>query len=274
MKPLVEATVFDETGSMRATFFNQPWLAQRYKPGTRLVLHGRTTERGTFNVSHHALGTDLGAEEAGAPDAAGGEIAHYPASEGVSSTQILTLVQSARDALADVPEALSASAQGAGAVCPTGRARWRRCTSRVPREEREEGRERLAFEELLLTQLVFLRRRAAGHARRDAPALTQAPSLSERWLSDELPFELTGDQRRAIETIGEDLARERAMQRLLTGRGRQRQDGGRRVGAAARGRARAAGRADGADGDARRAAFRDAAEAARRRARRPCGAHC
>jgi len=216
MKPLVEATVFDETGSMRATFFNQPWLAQRYKPGTRLVLHGRTTERGTFNVSHHALGTDLGAEEAGAPDAAGGEIAHYPASEGVSSTQILTLVQSVRDALADVPEALSASARvgerlpdRAGALAAMHYARSSR--------EREEGRERLAFEDLLLTQLVFLRRRAARHARRDAPALTQAPSLSERWLSNELPFELTGDQRRAIETIGEDLARERAMQRLLLG---------------------------------------------------------
>ena len=30
MRPLVEATVFDATGSMRATFFNQPWLVQRY----------------------------------------------------------------------------------------------------------------------------------------------------------------------------------------------------------------------------------------------------
>ncbi len=31
MKPLVEASVFDETGTMRAAFFNQPWLAQRYQ---------------------------------------------------------------------------------------------------------------------------------------------------------------------------------------------------------------------------------------------------
>jgi ATP-dependent DNA helicase RecG len=224
MKPLVEATVFDETGSMRATFFNQPWLAQRYKPGTRLVLHGRTTERGTFNVAHHALGSDLSAHttpptrDAGQVGEAGeaGEIAHYPASEGVSSTQILTLVQSVRDALADVPEALSASARvrerlpdRAGALAAMHYARSSR--------EREEGRERLAFEDLLLTQLVFLRRRAARHARRDAPALMQAPSLSERWLSNELPFELTGDQSRAIETIGEDLAREQAMQRLLLG---------------------------------------------------------
>ena len=103
---------------MRATFFNQPWLAQRYEPGTRLVLHGKTTERGTFNVAHHAVGRGFGCplarRPAGTVDPSGerdapGEIAHYPATEGVSSTQILTLVQGARDALGDVPEALSAA---------------------------------------------------------------------------------------------------------------------------------------------------------------------
>jgi ATP-dependent DNA helicase RecG len=225
MKPLVEATVFDETGSMRATFFNQPWLAQRYKPGTRLVLHGKTTDRGTFNVAHHAIGQGLAAQPTldqrapGAGDAgiADGEtVAHYPASEGVSSTQIMTLVQGARGALADLPEALNAAVRvrerlpdRAGALAAMHFAR----TS----EERETGRERLAFEELLLAQLVFLRRRARRSAREDAPTLDAPPSLSDRWLNDELPFALTGDQRRAIATIGENLARGRAMQRLLLG---------------------------------------------------------
>ena len=39
MKPLVEARVADETGTMVVTFFNQPWLERRYRPGTRLLLH-------------------------------------------------------------------------------------------------------------------------------------------------------------------------------------------------------------------------------------------
>src|SRR5437764_11134673 len=38
MRPLVEATVADETGRIKATFFNQPWLVGRYPAGTRLVL--------------------------------------------------------------------------------------------------------------------------------------------------------------------------------------------------------------------------------------------
>ena len=33
MRPLVEATVADESGAMKATFFNQPWLEQRYPVG-------------------------------------------------------------------------------------------------------------------------------------------------------------------------------------------------------------------------------------------------
>jgi ATP-dependent DNA helicase RecG len=217
MKPLVEASVFDETGTMRATFFNQPWLAQRYKPGTRLVLHGKTTARGTFNVAHHAIGSDLGADLATGETGAPGEIvAHYPATEGVSSTQILTLVHGSRAALSDVPEALSAFARVSERLPDRAGALAAMHFARAPRE-RECGRERLAFEELLLTQLVFLRRRARRRARRDAPVLERAPSLTERWLGEQLPFALTGDQRRAIATISGDVSRERPMQRLLLG---------------------------------------------------------
>jgi ATP-dependent DNA helicase RecG len=217
MKPLVEATVFDETGTMRATFFNQPWLAQRYKPGTRLVLHGKTTARGTFNVAHHAVGSDLGADLVASETGAPGEIvAHYPATEGVSSTQILTLVRGCRAGLADVPEMLSAAARVSERLPDRASALAAMHFARTP-QERESGRERLAFEELLLTQLVFLRRRARRRACKGAPMLDRAPSLSERWLNNELPFALTGDQRRAIETIDQDLTQEQAMQRLLLG---------------------------------------------------------
>jgi len=85
----VEAIVFDATGSMRATFFNQPWLVERYPPGTRLLLHGKADARGGFRVSHHAVGADGGIA---APEP-GDAVAHYPAAVGITSTQILTLVQ-------------------------------------------------------------------------------------------------------------------------------------------------------------------------------------
>src|SRR6202034_2152759 len=93
MRPLVEATVADATGPMRATFFNQPWLAQRYRPGTRLVLHGKYEGGNRFRVSAHATTDETVAAEAG------DEVSHYAASEGLSSTQILALVSAERAGL-------------------------------------------------------------------------------------------------------------------------------------------------------------------------------
>jgi ATP-dependent DNA helicase RecG len=210
MRALVEANVFDQSGSMLATFFNQPWLLGRYPPGTRLVLHGKADGRGRFRVAHHALGSELGSEGSQA-------VAHYPAAEGVSSTQILTLVREARAGLGDVLEPLAATVRVAERL-PERRAALAAMHFAGDGASSREGRMRLAFEELLLTQLAFLQRRGrrrTSHAR--ARALREAPSLSERWLSDCLPFELTGDQRQAIAVVRGDLEETHPMQRLLMG---------------------------------------------------------
>jgi ATP-dependent DNA helicase RecG len=81
----------------------------------------------------------------------------------------------------------------------------------------ETGRARLAFEELLLTQLHFLRRRALRRAQSGAAVLDEEPTLSARWLAGGLPFAPTGDQLRAIEEIRGDLGQPCPMQRLLMG---------------------------------------------------------
>src|SRR5207302_7953678 len=80
MRPLVEATVADGTGSMKVTFFNQPWLVQKYPAGTRLVLHGKYQARNAYRVQAHAPTSErsTGSEA----------VAHYPAAEGLPSTQI------------------------------------------------------------------------------------------------------------------------------------------------------------------------------------------
>jgi ATP-dependent DNA helicase RecG len=196
MKPLVQATVFDATGSMCATFFNQPWLVRRYGPGTRLLLHGKADGRGGFSVAHHALGDDLNPHPApalGETDAPG-EIAHYPATEGVSSTQILTLVRGVKDALADVPETLSAAIRVSEDL-PDRRSALAAMHFPVSAEYAEAGRRRLAFEELLLSQLVFLRRRARRRTRTGAVALSDPPTLATRWVERELPHGDRGDRR-------------------------------------------------------------------------------
>ena len=215
MRPLVEAVVFDATGSMRATFFNQPWLVERYPPKTRLLLHGKADGRGGFGVSHHAPSTlALGARQAGPEQREA--VAHYPASDGVTSTQILTLMQGARDALGDVIEFLPAGARVSEALPDRAGALAAMHFPRA-RGDLEAGRRRLAYEELLLAQLLFLRRRLRRSRESGAAVLAGERGLSARWLEHSLPFSPTGDQLRAIEAIDSDLALDRPMQRLLMG---------------------------------------------------------
>jgi ATP-dependent DNA helicase RecG len=219
MRPLVEATVADDTGPMKVTFFNQPWLVQKYPQGTRLVLHGKFEARNRFRVQAHAPTSEA---------ATGGDtaaVAHYPATEGLSSTQILALVREHAAALGDVLEPLPAALRTAEELpdrpaalaathFPTGTTR---AGDGRTDSELVLGRRRLAFDELLLVQLVLLRRRTMRRETSTAPVLDGERELTARWLQEMLPFSLTGDQVRALEAVDRDIAGSRPMQRLLMG---------------------------------------------------------
>jgi ATP-dependent DNA helicase RecG len=207
MRPLVEATVADGSGSIRATFFNQPWLVGRYPPGTRLVLHGSVNGRRRFSVQSHAPTTEAVAGAAG--------VAHYPATEGLSSTQILALVREHEEALVDVLEPLPGRLRAAERLPDRAAALT---AAHFPSDsDPQPAWERLALEELLLLQLALLQRRALRRASGMAAALGGERRLTSRWAGELLPFELTADQRRALQQIDADLASERPMQRLLMG---------------------------------------------------------
>src|SRR5918994_5150449 len=51
---VLEAEVADETGAAKAVWFNRAWLADRLRPGTRLLLRGKLEKRG-FTVAEHEL---------------------------------------------------------------------------------------------------------------------------------------------------------------------------------------------------------------------------
>jgi ATP-dependent DNA helicase RecG len=204
MKPLVEATVSDDTGVMKATFFNQPWLKDQYKPGTRLMLAGKYQGRNRFRVNTHAR-TDAVA-------AAGEAASQYPATKGITSTQILAAVREHRDAVLDEVEPLPAALRVAERL-PDRPAAF----AAAHFGDREGGRARLAFDELLVDQIVQLRLRAERRATQAGEPLRDEPSLSRVWRDTLLPFALTGDQAAAMDEIDADLALERPMQRLLMG---------------------------------------------------------
>jgi len=209
---IVEATVGDETGPMKAVWFNQPWLADRLAPGTRVILHGRYQGRNEFRVSDH--------EPAGG--ASGGEhqstgfVPVYPASEHITARKLRELAWAVRGAERDSVEPLPARLRTDEGL-PDRPAALAAVHFPEREGDDETGRRRLVFEPLVLRQVALLLRRARREQAAGAPALAGPADLTARWLDTGLPFVLTADQRRAMEAIGRDLARDRPMQRLLMG---------------------------------------------------------
>jgi ATP-dependent DNA helicase RecG len=207
MKPLVEAVVSDATGVMKATFFNQPWLKDQYKAGTRLMLAGKYQGANRFRVNSHAR-TDVITSQSPHAEAA----SQYPATKGITSTQILAAVREHRDAIADVVEPLPAALRVAERLPDRAAA-----VAAAHFGDREAGRARLAFDELLVDQVVQLRLRAERRATQAAMPLRHEATLSRVWRDTLLPFTPTGDQATAMDEIDADLAADRPMQRLLMG---------------------------------------------------------
>ncbi|HWI70503.1 MAG TPA: ATP-dependent DNA helicase RecG, partial [Baekduia sp.] len=212
MKPLVEATVGDGTGIMKATFFNQPWLSAQYPKGTRLMLSGKYQGRSRFRVNQHAK-TDAVAAVGSEAGSGGGTAGQYPATKGITSTQLLAAVQAHRGAIHDVvdplPLRLRRALQLPDKATATAAAHFG--------PDHDAGRRRLAFDELLVDQIVQLRLRRERRADVRAAPLADAPTVTREWRDELLPFAPTGDQVNAMADVDADLARARPMQRLLMG---------------------------------------------------------
>src|SRR3954452_9914443 len=207
---MVEATVADESGPTKAVWFNQPWVADRLSPGTRVVLHGRYQGgRRGLTVTEYEVAADAAGSHAA------GVVPVYHGTEQLKSAKIRELVWNARDSIRHLVEPL-----------PTWLRLAERLADRVaavdavhfPDDEGDEpaARRRLAFEELFLFELSVAARRRARDSALTAPALDSTGELVGPWL-ESLPFALTRDQRRACAEIDADLADERPMQRLLMG---------------------------------------------------------
>jgi ATP-dependent DNA helicase RecG len=243
---ILTVRVGDESGSVRATWFNQPWLARKLTRGTGLLLTGSRDKRG-FRVSEYEVVS--GGEGQGAPpagwvsrqersaadresglgekeDAAAREghpappherrlMPVHPATEQLNAQRIRGWVEQAIGLAPNAIEALPAELRerrGLAGVADALKA------VHFPEGERdvEEARERLAFEELFLYQAVLATRKRSHRAARPAPKLGEPGEAVGRWL-ESLPFELTRDQRKACEEIDADLDSGEPMQRLLMG---------------------------------------------------------
>ncbi len=203
-RTLVNARVFDGSAPVTAAWFNQPWVADQLKPGMHVRLRGKPSRYG-FDVKSY----DVGEGEATADFAP-----VYPASEEIPAKRLRTLVGHALGHVVDYFDPLPAELRGREHM-PLKRDALFAIHHPDSEQEAETGRQRLAFDELLLLQLGIARR-AAARERTLAASLAEPGELVERYRRA-LPFALTPYQEQVVREIDVDLARTIPMQRLLQG---------------------------------------------------------
>jgi ATP-dependent DNA helicase RecG len=208
---ILTVKVGDDSGSVRATWFNQPWLAQKMTAGTGLLLTGSRDKRG-FRVSEYEF-VDI--QPRVHPEDASKLVPVHPATEQLKAQRIRQWVEQAIPRVTNIPEALPAEMRVRRGLAGAADAVKAVHFPERP-EDVEQGRERLAFEELFLYQAILATRKRSRRRSRLAPRLGKPGEPVGRWI-ESLPFELTRDQLKAFDEIDSDLDSGEPMQRLLMG---------------------------------------------------------
>ncbi len=208
---ITSATLEDETGGIRATWFNQSFLERMLSEGTEVSLSGKvaTDKRGLYlsNPSYEKVSN--------------AELRHtgrlvpvYPETEGITSKYLRFLIKPLLDYFTEIPDSLPEHLVTKYKFPSLHDALN---TIHFPQEESDTApaRQRFAFEDLLLFQLRALLDRQALKVL-PAPALVFQKEEIATFVAA-LPFTLTDDQRKAAFEILKDLERPFPMNRLLNG---------------------------------------------------------
>ncbi|MCR4284401.1 MAG: ATP-dependent DNA helicase RecG [Parcubacteria group bacterium] len=224
---LTEATIEDETGKIKATWFHQPYIVNMLKEGSFTCLSGKITQgkNGAYLAnpdfsSQDKLSSDLNNRKNLFSDKETVEktllIPIYPESRGVSSKwlhhSILKILRSGAHKEISDP-------------IPTEILKKYKLPSlekslvyiHTPKNEKDArvARKRFAFEEIFFIQLSHLRARAIHDKDKSIIIDTKQEDIDE--FLNKFPFKPTNGQLKAIKQITEDLKKDKPMARLLEG---------------------------------------------------------
>jgi len=205
------AVVGDDTGNIRAVWFNQPYLAKSLKPNSHIVLSGRVAVFKGRKVLENPAWEPLEEELVHT----GRLVPLYPLTQGLGARPVRKLVKEVADAWAPgIPDFLPPGLVQECQLLPLGEAIQQ---AHFPHDEQafQQARQRLAFDELLLLQLGMLSRKKEWQDQ-PGPDFHPQPQALEAFRKG-LPFALTPAQERAWEGIQADLLLPHPMSRLLQG---------------------------------------------------------
>lgn len=209
---LIKARVRDNTGEATAIWFNQTYLKNILKKGTRLYLYGNISRRyGKIEIQN----PDYEIADGDETIHTGRIIPVYSLTEGLTQKIVRNIIwNTLNNYLEELEEFLPQEI-----LVKYGFPDIRKAIQNIHFPDDEiilrKSRERLTFEEFFILQLIILRRRMSL-LREYAPIIRVSRDIENRFLKS-LPFELTNAQKRVIEDIKRDIASGKSMQRLLQG---------------------------------------------------------
>ena len=205
---LLKFTAFDESGVCEITYYNQNYLADKFPLGATFRFYGQIEKVGKrYKMNSPAYEMIIEGEEL--PPL----VPVYPLTEGISKNRIA----------ADIATAMSALSPELEDYLPDDiRREYRLCTlpfalraihDPTDYESVAIAKRRLVFDEFFTFALGMA---LSGKKRKEFGApICDNNDISA--LVSAFPYELTGDQKKAIEDIKRDMAKDEPMSRILVG---------------------------------------------------------
>ncbi len=245
---ITEITVSDESGSVRAVWFNQPYLSEQLQIGKEIRLSGKArSSAGSSANGKNALFNNAGYNKRESatkayfsnpawefsrrdPTHTGRLVPVYPETEGLSSRWIRWQIKFLFDALFKIkgypasvrmpyvrtiiPDPLPENILAELNLPDLATALL---YIHFPKNEIQPviARKRFAFEEMLLVQIKTLQTKNQWEKEKSASIPFDQKLIKS--FADKLPFKLTDAQRKAAFEILKDLEKEKPMNRLLNG---------------------------------------------------------
>lgn len=208
------AEVADSTGQITAIWFNQPYLARLLNEGDKISLSGKVD---WFGKSKALISPEYEKIIPGKDLLHTGRIVPiYPETSGLSSKWLRGRI---KEALFNVSNELDEFLPKE-ILAKYKLTDWQNALTYIhfPKSlsEAEEGRKRLAFNELLYFQIQGLLKKADWQKNNTLKKLTIDEHLIEKF-KKALPFSLTQSQEKAVKEIINDLKKDYPMNRLLEG---------------------------------------------------------
>ncbi|MBI3943600.1 MAG: ATP-dependent DNA helicase RecG [Chloroflexi bacterium] len=208
---VTEAVVSDMTGSIRVTWFNQPFIVERMRPTRLVVLSGKVDQYMGRLVLNSPEWEPFQKELIHT----GRLVPVYPLTEGLPARWLRTIIKRVVDGYAyRMPDPLPEEVRDRWHLPPLSQA-IRHIHFPESQEKLAQAKRRLAFDEFLIIQIGVLQQRRVWRSQPGRPLQVTQQEVDA--FKQTLPFEFTGAQDRSLHAILEDIQQPHPMSRLLQG---------------------------------------------------------